>query len=167
MGTKGASGLKEMTVGSNTGDVITKVKCAVLAVPENVAFCSPREIVFPTDYMFQYSIKILDTLAFLAETFQSTIRVLHVVRNNEETLSETQKENKELLENYLYDKKHSFHRLTHTNLSEAIQCFTESRDIHWIAMMAKKLHFFQQILFRPTVAKTSYHTKIPFLVLHE
>ena len=27
MGTKGASGLKKATIGSNTGDVITKVKC--------------------------------------------------------------------------------------------------------------------------------------------
>ena len=34
MGTKGASGLKKIIVGSNTGDVITKVKCTTLAVPE-------------------------------------------------------------------------------------------------------------------------------------
>ncbi|UGU14663.1 universal stress protein [Sinomicrobium kalidii] len=167
MGTKGASGLKEMTVGSNTGDVITKVKCPVLAVPENVAFRPPEEIAFPTDYTLQYSVRVLDTLTFLAEMFQSTIRVLHVIRNEEERLSDAQKRNKELLGDYLRDKKHSFHQLTHKNLSEAVQCFTESRDIDWIAMMAKKLNFSQQILFRPTVAKMSYHTRIPFLVLHE
>ena len=38
MGTKGASGLKKVTVGSNTGDVITKVKCPLLAVPENATY---------------------------------------------------------------------------------------------------------------------------------
>ncbi|MGS2740197.1 universal stress protein [Sinomicrobium sp. M5D2P17] len=167
MGTKGASGLKEVTVGSNTGDVITKVKCPVLAVPEDVVFCPPREIVFPTDYTSQYSVKVLDTLAFLAGIFQSTIHVLQVVKDEKETLNDEQKKNRELLKDYLLDKKHSFHQLTNKNLSEAIQCFTESRNIDWIAMMAKKLHFFQQILFRPTVVKISYHTRIPFLVLHE
>ncbi|MEH6769109.1 universal stress protein [Maribacter arcticus] len=35
MGTKGASGIKAVSLGSNTGNVITKVPCAVLAVPEN------------------------------------------------------------------------------------------------------------------------------------
>ena len=37
MGTKGASGIKEITLGSNTGDVITRVKCPLLAVPENAS----------------------------------------------------------------------------------------------------------------------------------
>ena len=31
MGTKGASGLKKVSLGSNTGDVITKVQCPLLA----------------------------------------------------------------------------------------------------------------------------------------
>ena len=35
MGTKGATGLKAVSLGSNTGNVLTKVRCAVLAVPED------------------------------------------------------------------------------------------------------------------------------------
>jgi hypothetical protein len=34
-------------------------------------------------------------------------------------------------------------------------------------MIAKNLNFFQRILFKPTVEEISYHTKVPFLVLHE
>ncbi|RNL75287.1 universal stress protein [Sinomicrobium pectinilyticum] len=167
MGTKGASGLKEVILGSNTGAVITKVKCPVLAVPEKVTFHPPREIAFPTDYTITYSAKVLDTLLSFAEIFRSAVSVLHVVKKEEETLTEVQLENKEFLRDYLQDTPHSFHRLTNKNLGEAIQCFTESRDVDCIAMMAKKLHLTQQILFRPRVAKISYHTKIPFLVLHE
>jgi nucleotide-binding universal stress UspA family protein len=38
MGTKGATGLKKLLIGSNAGDVITKVKCTTLIVPENAKF---------------------------------------------------------------------------------------------------------------------------------
>ncbi|WP_245726521.1 hypothetical protein [Pricia antarctica] len=63
--------------------------------------------------------------------------------------------------------EHGFHSLTGTKLETAVQAFTESRDIDMIAMVAKNLNFFQRILFRPEVEKISYHTKVPFLVLHE
>ena len=62
MGTKGASGLKRVTIGSNTGDVITKVKCPLLAVPENATYKIPKEIAFPTDYHIAYDIKVLDII---------------------------------------------------------------------------------------------------------
>ena len=35
MGTKGATGAKEIFLGSNTGDVLMKTDCNVLAIPEN------------------------------------------------------------------------------------------------------------------------------------
>ena len=38
MGTKGATGFKGAVVGSNTGDVITKVKCPLLAIPEDALY---------------------------------------------------------------------------------------------------------------------------------
>ena len=34
-------------------------------------------------------------------------------------------------------------------------------------MIAKNLNLFQRILFKPTIEEISYHTEIPFLVLHE
>jgi hypothetical protein len=36
-----------------------------------------------------------------------------------------------------------------------------------IVMIAKNLNYFQQILFHSKVEKISYHTNIPFLILHE
>lgn len=43
----------------------------------------------------------------------------------------------------------------------------KNKNIELIVMVAKNLNFLQRILFRPTVEKISYRTKIPFLVLHE
>lgn len=166
MGTKGASGLKKATLGSNTGDVITKIKCPLLAVPEDASYQRPREIAFPTDFHINYDLKVLDTLLQVVEMNNSALRILHISKKGED-LSDEQLANKNFLDDYLKDVEHSFHSLTGTKLETAVQCFTESRDVDMIAMVAKNLNFFQRILFRPAVEEISYHTEVPFLVLHE
>lgn len=165
MGTKGASGLKKATLGSNTGNVVTKVKCPLLAVPENTVYKRPREIAFPTDYHLGYDLNVLDTLVKMVNLNKSGLRILHISKKGE-GLSGGQLRNKEFLDDYLQGVEHSFHSLTGGNLEASIQCFTESRDIDMITMVAKNLNFFQRILFRPKVERISYHTDIPFLVLH-
>lgn len=166
MGTKGASGLKKVTLGSNTGAVITKVKCAILAIPENARYQQIREIAFPTDYHTGFDIKVLNNLIHVVRTTGATLRILHISRKGEQ-LSQEQEQNKEFLHEYLSDLNHSFHSITSSRLETAVQCFVESRDIDMVAMVAKNLNFFQRILFRPAVEEISYHTDIPFLVLHE
>ena len=167
MGTKGASGLKKMTIGSNTGDVITKVKCPVLVIPEKARYQKPKEIAFPTDYNQQYKSRVLNTITNILSVNNAAFRVLHVSKKEKE-LSELQKRNKDLLDDHLNDLiEHSFHFLSNTKIEEAVQCFVESRNIDMIAMIAKNLNFFQRILFHPTVETISYHTDVPFLVLHE
>ncbi len=166
MGTKGASGLKKATVGSNTGDVMTKVKCPLLAVPENTVFKKPREIAFPTDYLTGYSANVLKNLTEMATMNNASLRILHVNKRGEK-LDRDQQRNKQFLENYLENVGHSFHTLSHIKLETAVECFIQSRDIDIIAMVAKNLNFLQRGLFRPAVEKISYHTHIPFLVLHE
>lgn len=166
MGTKGASGLKEVIVGSNTGDVITRVKCPILVVPEEVRYIAPREIAFPTDYNLLYTSKILDTILDVARLHQSAIRIVHI-RKRDDQLTEAQERNKEILHDYFKDNEHSFHTITSNKLESALQYFTESRNIDMISMVAKNLNFFQQLLFKPTVEDISYHVKLPFLVLHE
>lgn len=166
MGTKGASGFKGKMLGSNTGDVITRVQCPTFIIPEAATYKKPKEIAFPTDYNLLYNIKILDDLLEIGSRFDAAIRVLHIAKKSE-VLNSEQEENKQLLEGYLKEQKHSFHQITNGKLEDAIQCFSQSRDIDIIVMVAKNLNFFQQILFKPTVEEISYHTEIPFLVLHE
>ena len=166
MGTKGATGLKELTVGSNTGDVITKVKCPVLVVPEEAIYKTIEEIVFPTDYNIYYKSRIIDTITEVVNFYRATLHVLHVAKKEKE-LTELQLKNKSYLDDSLEDIKHSFHFLSHENIEQAVQSFVENQEIHLITMVAKNLNFFQRILFRPLVEKITYHTKIPFLILHE
>ena len=166
MGTKGASGLSEIILGSNTGDIITQVKCPVLIVPEKAVFSIPKEIAFPTDYNIFYPSAILNYIVEFVKTYNSAIRILHVAKKDE-NLTDFQLENKDFLHDFFMDKKHSFHRITSKKIEAGVQCFVESRNINMIVMVAKNINLFQRILFRPTVEEISYHIEIPFLVLHE
>lgn len=166
MGTKGASGLKEHIIGSNAGDIITKVKCKTLVVPENAKFNALREIAFPTDYSLTYDVGLLQPLYDVVKQYLASLRILHISYMKEE-LNNDQKNNRELLSDFFEGLDFSFHFLTNKKVKDAIQCFVESRDIDMIVMVAKNLNYFQQILFHSKVEKISYHTNVPFLVLHE
>jgi nucleotide-binding universal stress UspA family protein len=166
MGTKGASGLSKFIVGSNTGDVITKVKCTTLVVPENAKFKKLEEVAFPTDFSLSNNLQVLQPIAEILEETNSSLRVLNISKKNS-VLNTDQLKSKELLEDYFYNYKHSFHFLTNKKVEDAVQCFVESRNIDLIAMVAKNLNYFQQILFHTKVEEISYHTDVPFLVLHE
>lgn len=166
MGTKGASGLEKIILGSNTANVITKVKCNTLAIPENAVFETPKEIAYPTDFSLSNNLQVLYPIAEILERFKSTLRIVHI-KKNKAVLNNNQQKNKELLEDYFNHHHYSFHYLTNRKVEDAIQCFVESRAINLICMVAKNLNYFQQILFHSKVEHISYHTDIPFLVLHE
>ena len=71
MGTKGASGLDKIIIGSNTSDVFTKVKCPTLAIPEKARFDKIEQIAFPTDFSLYYDIQILEPLFEILENYNS------------------------------------------------------------------------------------------------
>lgn len=166
MGTKGASGIKEFIIGSNSGDVITKVKCSTLIVPENAKYNGLKEIAFPTDFSLSYDLQTLEPISKILNKKNAFLRILHITKKND-ILNSEQVKNKELLEDFLEGLNYNFHFLTNKKLEDAIQCFVESRDVDIIVMVAKNLNYFQHLLFHTRVEKISYHTDIPFLVLHQ
>ncbi|SHH66866.1 universal stress protein [Winogradskyella jejuensis] len=166
MGTKGASGLKKIIIGSNAGDVVVKVKCATLVVPENCEYKHIEEVAFPTDFSSFNSFKTLKPLLSIIENYGAKLSFLHVSKNKSQLNYEQQK-NKELLIDFFAGYNTKCYYLSNRHLEDAVQCFTESRGINMIAMVAKNLNYFQQILFHTRVEKITYHTEIPFLVLHE
>jgi nucleotide-binding universal stress UspA family protein len=166
MGTKGASNSNVALLGSYTADVITRVKCPLLIIPAKAVYTAPKNIVFPTDFNIFYKQRVLNTLTEILRIKDALLNVLYVSKNVDD-LTSLQKKNRSYLQDYLLDKPHSFYFISEKTVDQAITNFVETNEVHMIAMIAKNLNFFQRILFRPTVEKLSYHTSVPFLVLHE
>jgi len=166
LGTKGGSKISKEVLGSHTADVITRVKCTALVIPENARYTKPHNIVFPTDFNIYYKSKLLQTLSEFLKVKDTTLNVLFVSKIAKE-LSFLQKKNRGYLQDYLQEKPHSFYFIINENIDNAIETFVSTNRVDIIAMVAKNLNFFQRILFQPPAEKISYHTRVPFLVLHE
>lgn len=162
MGTKGATGAKEIFIGTNTMYTIKKAKCPVIAVPFPGKFHEPKEILFVTDYR-TIRTDDLDNIKFLVELFASRLHVLHVY--NYEPLDQYQKERKNLLENFFDKPNPKFHLSEEQDIPEAIEVFQKNNEIDLIVMVQKHHSFFENLLFKPIINELVYHTKVPLLIL--
>lgn len=166
MGTKGASKINRNEIGSNTSEVITKVKCPVLVIPENATFNKMHNIAFLTDYNCIYRNKVISTLSQTLHLQGTALRVLHIRSHNAE-LTASQTDNKGFLHYFFRETKHSFHFLDNKNFETGIQDFVKTWEIDMITIVAKNLNFIQRLLFQPIMKSTNYQSEVPFLILHE
>lgn len=77
MGTKGASGMTEFVVGSNTEKVIRTAPCPVLAVPEQVKEFSPKMVLMPSTLKNDQA-GAFRTLAGLDKAYDFQVKVLYL-----------------------------------------------------------------------------------------
>lgn len=165
MGTKGATGSKKVLIGSNTVQAMEKIReCPVLAIPENIRFSPPKEIVFPTDYKSPFKRSELKYLIEIGKMHTTRIAVLHL--NKKKELTEAQLNNQKLLHVILADVEHDFHTLAQTDLGNALQTFAGSRKSDLIAFINRKHPFFDSVFSRPLVKEIGYDSTIPILALH-
>jgi nucleotide-binding universal stress UspA family protein len=166
MGTKGISDSSNSVFGTNAVGVMEKItQCPVIAVPGELSFVPPKEIVFPTDYNTPFRRKELGYMTDIAQLHGSAIRILHIEK--ETVLNKGQQNNMELLKDILEDIDFSFHTLRNINVSQGIQVFIESRESDMVAFLNRKHRFFNSILSNPLVKEIGYYSKIPILVLKD
>ena len=163
MGTKGATGAKEVLFGSNTVQVFKHVKCPVLAVPDSFEFEKIHDILFPTDYEINYQDQQIKPIVEIAKLFTSRINVLHVSYGTD--LLDEQEQNKAKLEAYFKNIAHLFHNVRNQEITEAINSFQQKARINLLIMINNKHSFFENLFFKSTVSQIGFHLNIPFLVI--
>jgi len=167
-GTKGASGLDEVFMGSNTVRIIKSIKnCPVLAIPQFFGFIKPSEIAFATDFNRFYTQSELQPMIDLAEIFKATIRIVHV-QYEIKALSEIQQFNLNMLRKYLSESEHYLHTVSELNsVSKTLEVFAEELDIHLLAMLNYQHSYMEKMTREPVVKRLAFHTRIPLLVIPE
>lgn len=168
MGTQGTSNTSEAVYGSVAVNVMEKVRqCPVMVIPLVAEIKQPTEIVFPSKFKSRFSDDNLSVLKFLAQRCNAEIKVLHISKDGDTTLSEDQIKIKTNLLDLLYDCKTSYKQLRHQEVLSGINCFIESRESDMVCFLNKKHLFFGSILSRPLVKQIAFYTRVPILVLHE
>lgn len=168
VGTKGASGLEEVFMGSNTVRIIKSVKsCPVLAVPQHFEFNRPKEIAFATDFNRFYTESELRPMLDMALTFGAAIRIVHV-QYKISALSELQQFNLSMLRKYLRGVEHYVHTVSELNsVSQTLEVFAKELDIHLLAMLNYQHSYMERMTREPIVKRMAFHSQIPLLVIPE
>ncbi len=163
MGTKGATGVKEVLFGSNTVHVFKKIKCPILAIPDSFTFEPPHEILFPTDYDINYTNTQLQPLLDITSLYVSRVNILNVSFGYD--LSEEQEKSKKKLETFLNKTAYLFHSIAHESVQEAITEFQMKTRINLLVMINNKHSFFENLFFKSTINQIGFHLNIPFLLI--
>lgn len=165
MGTKGATGAKEIFFGSNTVRMVKRTKqCPLLIVPEDFDFTTPHQIAFPTDFTRDYQDRELKYLRSLIELYDSKIRVVCIL--SKDKLTGVQEYNMTMLESYLEDYDYSFHFMpNYAKKTEEINDFIEMLEVNMLVMVNYKHSFIEGIIKEPVIKKIGFHPIVPFYVI--
>ena len=165
MGTQGASGIKEVFLGSNTVKIIKHIDfCPIIAVPQSFSLAKPDKIAFATDYKHLYQKIELDPLLTIADLWSSHLNVIHV--SSGEPLDNEEIKLKNLLENMLDEVSHSMEEMEyHPTMAYRINQWVEEHGANLMAMINSTQSFFRRLLGEPVIKKVAFKTQVPFLIL--
>ncbi len=165
MGTQGASGAKEIFLGTNTVYVIRKAHIPVMAIPASFEYKRVNKILFPSDYWSKYKEDEITTLLEIAETVNAEITVLHVKEEYE--LTEKQEENRTHLKTLLKKVTHNFQELRGALMPQAVMDYIDEHHFDLLVMMNREHGFLERIMWRQNVDQIGFHVQIPFLVIRD
>ncbi len=165
MGTQGATGAREIFLGSNTVYVLRKSDIPVLAVPEDYAFQPIQRILFPTDYWTRYKKEELQLLIDLAVLSKAEIDVFHV--KEEYDLTETQEDIKAYIRDALQVVPHILSEKRGALMPHAVMDYLDQGGFELLVMMNRKHSFLERLMWRQNVDQIGFHVKVPFLAIRD
>ncbi|SEL26141.1 Nucleotide-binding universal stress protein, UspA family [Maribacter orientalis] len=167
MGTRGASELKEFFIGTRSGDVITKVECDVLVVPDKAKFKNFKQVVIPIDFEVDFDDSILRKIANNLNSEKAQIKLLYVTKSQMPLFEEIELQQEQLVQRLSEKLPNpiSFHRVVSKQIEDGIQIFAESMNADLIIMISKDYGLIQRSFLDTTVEEVSFNTSIPLLSL--
>ncbi|MCB0587664.1 MAG: universal stress protein [Phaeodactylibacter sp.] len=166
MGTKGASGLKEVFLGSITGGVMRHTPIPILAIPEDYTPRPIRNIAFAIANMELSGEEVVAPLKELTRRFDAKVHIFHSVKDKEEA------DQSELLKTagWLEGLPHTFSiEEERGSLHESIKAFVKSADADMLCLVRRKhglIGFFERLFKTSVTLGEVFHCELPLLVLH-
>lgn len=167
MGTQGASGLEEILIGSQTAEVVEKVACPVLVIPENTTFKKPQKIMYATDFQFKDFVCI-NKAAEIAKAFEAEIIITHIsaYQKNKEEEEDLMDWFMEIAATNVDYPKLSFQSTTGENVLEKLNIAVQELGVDILCMSNARRSFFERFYKSSLTKKMTNHTHIPLLAFH-
>ncbi|MEJ2162683.1 MAG: universal stress protein [Robiginitalea sp.] len=164
-GTTGASGMKEVFLGSNTVRILRVAdQCPVLAVPADYKFKERIKIGLVTDFGTPYTASQIAVVLKFQKRLQAKVEVMHI--GSPEGLSSFQELHKHQLFLELERLQPEMQwRWPQTSKAQVIGEYLNTDSVDLLIMIRNEHHLVEELLREPVVRKVAFHTKVPMLVL--
>ncbi|GAK94702.1 putative universal stress protein UspA [Nonlabens ulvanivorans] len=163
MGTNGASGLKEVFIGSQTMHVIKNANIPVIGVPQGYPYKQPKDILFMTNYMTDEHHTGMTLLEDICSKNISRLIFLNAYEGD--NLTANQVKNMETLDHFFKHDAHLTQIAKGMDVIEAMEDFQSRHGIDLLVLVHNKHNFFENLLFKPVVKKVVHHSDVPFFIL--
>jgi len=163
MGTQGASGMKEVFIGSTTNGVINNTKLPVLAVPSNFKHKTIDVIVLSVSPNFSELGGKIDTLKELCNLNSSKIIGLHIETGT--AMAGLEEKFNEVLEG----TNHSFQEIqgSTAKINSIIQQFVKDNNADMLCMIKQNRGFWENLFHNSVTTIEVFHSEVPILALQE
>ena len=162
MGTEGASGLREIFIGSNAGEVLEKAHCPVLSVPEKATFDGAIDRLAVTTSFKEEDKAALHWVLNFAQPFNARVTCVNVDLAHKEDLVNTKNSWEEEFSRF---GNLDFEVIDGIDFETAIARFMETEKIDILGMLTHKRTILQELFTYSRTKKMAYHSTTPILAL--
>jgi len=161
MGTNGKTGAKEVVFGSNTINVIRKINCKTIIIPQGYTFIPLKELLLVLNTKDVLNGSVFTELLEFIETYQFHLNVLRINQNHEPS------------ENTLKDKfnlsliDYSYTEVNGVPIDYAVSSYSQINSIDFTAIIIHKDSFFEHFFSNSTTSNIDVsEINKPLLALH-
>ncbi len=164
MGTRGASGLKKVLLGSNAAAVINSSSIPVLSVPGDAVFRPVKDIVYATD--IAHLKDEIKTMVKFAKPFDAAIHVLHVVPKKFAKPIDMHSASEGLVNASGY-KKINFTVSRQDLVAGGVEEFVTKTKPEILAMFTHKVDLYEKLFGKSVTRHLAFHNKVPLLTFNK
>jgi len=166
MGTRGASGIREMLIGSNTASLIRKTTNPLIAVPEQAEFRGIRHIAFATNMHRDDVSHIREIIALLGKD-EPKITLLHIEGGHSRDAEAAFESwfHHEVLPKVDYTNIET-DCLDEADLIRTLHQYIDMNEVDLLVTATRKRNFIERIFDRSITESLIFHSHTPIMVLH-
>ena len=165
IGTTGATGLKDVFMGSTTAAIVDKVKIPILAVPNESKFSEIDTILMACSLDSFKSVDSMNFLKKFATKLDMDVRFFNVFKTDDKDHEERLEKKKESLKIIFDSFNYDIQLIQSNDIEDAVLKAVKKNQL--LSVVTRERKFFDK-MFHPSMSKKlAKHSKSPILILHE
>jgi nucleotide-binding universal stress UspA family protein len=164
MGTNGITGAKEVVFGSHTVNIIRKVKCSTLVIPEGFEYRTLHEVLLPLDTFDALSGSVFNDVLQFTNRFCKKLHILRIKPHNNDYTKALK--DQDHIHCFLKDTNYEYHVVNKIPMLDAVRSYGQTHNIDLTVLLVQKESLFERFFIGSPTTQISNKIKMPLLIFH-